>query len=227
MIFRRGFSILFLFLLAACQSVPSRLTAMPSAQAKTTAQAATRPQPTITPQAVSRFGITEDAPNEITIQVWHPWFGVEANLFQSQVDEFNQTNQWGIKVQSTSQLDYNELFQNVETSLSASNDPQLVIGLPEYALLWNTNGDVVDLTDYVNDPKYGLSDGDIKDIPSIFWDQDEVGGKRLGMPAESSARFLLYNASWARELGFKLCASHRGRFSKASLRGTRYHVKRQ
>ena len=61
---------------------------------------------------------------------------------------------------------------------------------------------MVDLTDYVNDPKYGLSDGDIKDIPSIFWDQDEVGGKRLGMPAERSARFLLYNASWARELRF-------------------------
>jgi len=202
MIFRRGFSILFLFLLAACQSVPSHLTAMPSAQAKTTAQAATRPDPTITPQAVSRLGITEDALKGITIQVWHPWFGVEANLFQSQVDEFNQTNQWGIHVQSTSQLDYNELFQNVETSLSASNDPQLVVGLPEYALLWNANEDVVDLTDYVNDPKYGLGDEDIKDIPSIFWDQDEVGGKRLGMPAERSARFLLYNASWARELGF-------------------------
>ena len=194
MIFRRGLSILFLFLLAACQPAPTHVTAAPTAKAGAT------PQPTITPQAVSKLGVTEAALKGIAIQVWHPWFGVEANLFQLQVDEFNQTNQWGIKVQSTSQLDYNELFQNVGASLSASNDPQLVIGLPEYALLWNADGNVVDLTDYVNDPKYGLSDGDIKDIPSIFWDQDEVGGKRLGMPAESSARFLLYNASWAREL---------------------------
>ena len=196
MIFRRGVSILFLFLLAACQPAPIHLTATPTAKAGVT------PQPTITPQAVSKLGVTEEALKGITIQVWHPWFGVEANLFQSQVDEFNQTNQWGIKVQATSQLDYNELFQNVETSSSASNDPQLVIGLPEYAYLWNADGDVVDLTDYVNDPKYGLSDGDVKDIPSIFWDQDEVGGKRLGIPAERSARFLLYNSSWARELGF-------------------------
>ncbi len=194
--FRRGLSILFLFSLAACQPVQIQLTATPSAKAGVT------PQPTITPQAVSKLWVTDGALKGITIQVWHPWFGVEANLFQSQVDEFNQTNQWGIKVQSASQLDYNELFQNVETSFLASDDPQLVIGLPEYALLWDAAGNVVDLTDYVDDPKYGLSAGDIKDIPSVFWNQDEVGGKRLGIPAERSARFMLYDLSWARELGF-------------------------
>jgi ABC-type glycerol-3-phosphate transport system substrate-binding protein len=77
-----------------------------------------------------------------------------------------------------------------------------VIGLPEYALLWNAKSDVVDLTDYVNDPKYGLSETDVKDIPLVFWNQDEMNGQRLGIPAERSARFLLYNVSWARELGF-------------------------
>ncbi|HEY9152443.1 MAG TPA: hypothetical protein VIN60_06115, partial [Anaerolineales bacterium] len=196
MSFRRGLSILFLFAFAACQPAPIHLTATPSADAVTT------PQATVTPLAVSQLGVTEEALKGITIQVWHPWLGVEANLFQSQVDQFNQTNQWGIQVQATSQLDYNELFQNVGTSLLANNPPQLVVGLPEYALLWNVDGNVVDLTNYVSDPKYGFSDGDVKDIPSVFWNQDEVGGERLGIPAERSARFLLYNASWARELGF-------------------------
>ncbi|HUH96034.1 MAG TPA: extracellular solute-binding protein [Anaerolineales bacterium] len=196
MIFRRSFSISFLFLLVACQPVPDLLTATPSPRARAT------PQPTSTPQAVSKLGVSEGSLKGITIQVWQPWFGVEANLFQLQVDEFNQTNQWGIIVQSTSQLDYNELFQSVGTSLSANNGPQLVVGLPEYALAWNADDEVVDLTPYVNDPKYGLSDSDIKDIPSVFWDQDEVGGVRLGIPAERSARYLLYNVSWAHELGF-------------------------
>ncbi len=196
MIFRRGFSVLFLFLLAACQPAPIHLTATPPAQATIT------PQPTITPQALSKIGVTEESLKGITIQVWHPWYGVEANLFESEVDEFNQTNQWGIVIQSTSQSDYNELFQNVGTSLSTTNQPQLVIGLPEYELSWNADGDVVDLTDYVNDPQYGLSDGDVKDIPSVFWNQDEISGQRLGIPAERSARFILYDVSWARELGF-------------------------
>ena len=219
--FRRGLSILFLFSLAACQPVQIQLTATPSAKAGVT------PQPTITPQAVSKLWVTDGALKEITIQVWHPWFGVEANLFQSQVDEFNQTNQWGIKVQSASQLDYNELFQNVETSFLASDDPQLVIGLPEYALLWDAAGNVVDLTDYVDDPKYGLSAGDIKDIPSVFWNQDEVGGKRLGIPAERSARFMLYDLSWARELGFDSAPVTADDFQKQACRGARHDVNRQ
>jgi len=197
MIFRRGLSILFLFTLAACQPAPVHLTETPSAQVTLP------PQATVTPQPATQTAVADVVlPRGTTIQIWHPWFGIEANLFQSQVDEFNQTNQWGIVVQTTSQSDYNELFQNVSASLPTADHPQLVIGLPEYALLWNTNDNVVDLTNYVNDPKYGLSDGDIKDIPSVFWDQDEVGGQRLGIPAERSARFLLYDASWARELGF-------------------------
>ena len=196
MIFRRGFSIVFLLSLAACQSAPIHSTATPPAQATSTLQ------PTITPQALSQIQIAEESLKGTTIQVWDPWFGVEANLFQSQVDQFNQTNQWGIVVQSTSQFDYNELFQNVGTSLLGTDLPQIVVGLPEYELSWNTNGDVVDLTDYVNDPQYGLSDADINDIPSVFWNQDEVNGQRLGVPAERSARFILYNVSWARELGF-------------------------
>ncbi len=92
MIFRRGFSVLFLFLLAACQPAPIHLTATPPAQATIT------PQPTITPQALSKIGVTEESLKGITIQVWHPWYGVEANLFESEVDEFNQTNQWGIVI---------------------------------------------------------------------------------------------------------------------------------
>ncbi len=195
MISRRAISILFLFALAACQPAPTRLTATPSVRKTAT------PQPSITPTAADQLGVANEAQLKgVTVQVWNPWFGVESNLFQSLVDNFNQTNQWGIKVQSTSQTDYNELFQSVNDSFSTTNGPQLAIGLPEYELLWGDN--VVDLTNYVNDPKYGLSANDISDIPSVFWAQDEVNGERLGIPAERSARFLLYNESWAHELGF-------------------------
>ncbi|HUI88046.1 MAG TPA: extracellular solute-binding protein [Anaerolineales bacterium] len=196
MTFRRASLSLLLAFLAACQSAPIHLTQTPSAPA------AVEARPTATPLAGSQLGIAEASLKGITIQVWHPWFGVEANLFQSQVDEFNQTNQWGLRVLSTSQLDYNELFQDVETAFASSSPPQLVIALSADALVWNANGDVVDLTNYVNDPQYGFGGGDVKDIPSVFWSQDEAAGQRLGIPAERSARFVLYNESWARELGF-------------------------
>ena len=197
-----GFVIMFLIALAACQPAENHLTATPSAQEETTPEVVT-PQATSTPDVASKLGVKEEALKGLQIQVWHPWFGVEANLFQSQVDDFNKTNQWGIQIQAVSQLDYNELLQKVETSIPSSEAPQLAVGLPEYELLWNIpDGTVVDLTGYVNDPRYGLSDDIVKDIPTVFWKQDEVGGERLGIPAERSARFLLYNESWARELGY-------------------------
>jgi multiple sugar transport system substrate-binding protein len=79
----------------------------------------------------------------------------------------------------------------------------LIVALPEYILAWNALGNVVDLTDYVNHPKWGLTAVEIADIPKVFLEQDQVGTKMLGLPAERSTRLLFYNARWARELGFE------------------------
>ena len=48
----------------------------------------------------------------------------------------------------------------------------------------------------------GLGSDAIADIPSVFWAQDNVNGKQLGVPAQRSARFIFYNQTWAHELGF-------------------------
>ena len=119
-----------------------------------------------------------------------PWFGEDANLFELQVADFNQSNQWGITVQATSQSNYTELYDNVTAALATASRPQLVIAFPEHALGWDVSGQVVDLTPYVSDPKYGFSDEDVKDFPSVFWTQDTLGAKRVAVPAERSARFL-------------------------------------
>jgi ABC-type glycerol-3-phosphate transport system substrate-binding protein len=61
---------------------------------------------------------------------------------------------------------------------------------------------VVDLSKYVSDPLYGLSTAGVADFPSVFWEQDRLGPIRLGMPAQRTTRLLLYNLTWAEELGF-------------------------
>jgi ABC-type glycerol-3-phosphate transport system substrate-binding protein len=93
-----------------------------------------------------------------------------------------------------------------------------VIAFPEHGLEWADH--VVDLQPYVHDPAYGWSPLELSDFPAVIWDQDEVDGKRFGVPAQRTARFLLYNQSWARELGFdappasaaeferQVCAAH-------------------
>lgn len=191
-----GFFLIFAFAISSCQAGSGNLTATPSTQGTQT------PSATPAPNAGDQVEVPKEALKGLTIQVWNPWFGVESSLFESQVKEFNQTNEWGITVQSTSQMTYGQLYDNTTTALPTANRPQLVIALPEQALAWNANDYVVGLNPYINDSLYGMSSADIKDFPNVFLTQDSFDGKQLGLPAERSARFLLYNVSWAQQLGF-------------------------
>jgi multiple sugar transport system substrate-binding protein len=195
---RQGLLIGLLFFLTACQPAPKLPTATPSLQSTGT------PSPTLTstPDAGTRLGVKKEALKGVTIQVWTPWFGVESNLFNSQVQQFNQTNEWGIVVQSTSQINYSQLYQNTTAAFPTAKRPQLVIAFPEYALEWDAGGFVTNLNDYINDPQYGLTSGDVNDFAPVFWSQDSFGGRRVAIPAERSARFLLYDVTWAHDLGF-------------------------
>jgi ABC-type glycerol-3-phosphate transport system substrate-binding protein len=167
------------------------------------------PRPTVTEEAsntkapapaASRLNVEEEALRGTGVTVWHPWFGAEASLFESQVAQFNTVNEWGIVVGAESKGNYSELFSQMSLALEASSNPHIVVALPEHALAWDAR--VVDLNPYVHDPIYGWSALEMSDFPSVIWMQDEVDGKRFGVPAQRTARFILYNQTWARELGF-------------------------
>ncbi len=185
-------------LLPACQPPPNRETPA------TTPSATATPLPTATktPAPVSRLGVREEALVGLTIDVWYPWYGTPASLFESQIEEFNRANPWGILVRAESLQNYAELFEQANAAVHGPNRPDLVIGLPEHALAWNEQQAVIDLTPYVTDPLYGLDAVAVSDFPSVFWKQDLLGKVRLGMPAQRTARFLVYNRTWAEELGF-------------------------
>jgi ABC-type glycerol-3-phosphate transport system substrate-binding protein len=151
-------------------------------------------------QAVSSLNVEKDALRGTQVKIWHPWFGAEASLFESQVEEFNQKNEWGIVVSTESKNNFSELYLQTESALKDATNPDIVIAFPEHAIEWQKH--VVDLNAYVRDPAYGMSALEMSDFPSVIWMQDEVDGTRLGMPAQRTARFILYNQTWARELGF-------------------------
>ncbi|HEY5984151.1 MAG TPA: extracellular solute-binding protein [Anaerolineales bacterium] len=136
------------------------------------------------------------------IQVWHPWYGVEASLLDAQASEFNKENEWGITVRTSGSTSFTELFDAVNTALAGDQGPQLIIALPEHAIAWDAGGHVTDLSAYVGDAAYGLENSAAADFPAVFWNQDVVAGRRVGVPAQRSARFLLYNQTWAKKLGF-------------------------
>ncbi len=195
MMLRKSKSVLLLFLVlvSACTTntptptPPPGVTETPSAKATATV-------------AVSRLGVEKEALRGVQVKVWHAWSGAEATLFESQVAEFNKTNEWGIVVSAESKGGYGDLFEQTSAAVKNSSLPQIVVALPEYALAWKAR--VVDLTPYVHDVDYGMSALDVSDFANAVWMQDEVDGVRYGVPAQRTARFILYNQTWARELGF-------------------------
>ena len=178
---------------SACASPPNTITQTPRPNS-------TQDLPATPTPATSQLNVQVEALRGKQVQVWHPWFGAEASLFESQMAEFNTENEWGILVSAESKGNYSELFSLTDEALKDSSNPQIVIAFPEHALGWQEK--VVDLNPYVNDPEYGLTASEISDFPSVIWSQDEVDGKRYAVPAQRTARFILYNQSWARELGF-------------------------
>jgi len=191
------FSILFLF--SACTTPPTLIdagTRTPSPKATQNASAKNTPAP-----AASSLEVEKEALRGAEVRVWHPWFGAEASLFESQIAEFNTENEWGIVVSAEGKGNYSELLLQTDAALEEFTYPQILVAFPEHALEWQEH--VVDLKPYVNDPMYGWSPLEVSDFPTVIWNQDEVDGKRYGVPAQRTGRFLLYNRSWARELGFE------------------------
>jgi ABC-type glycerol-3-phosphate transport system substrate-binding protein len=196
---KKIFSLLFIasILLSACGTSNATSTSEPSASVTLAATKTSKPVSTVAP--TTSLGVKAEALKGLEITVWHPWYGVESSLFDTFVKEFNEKNEWGIKVSAESFVNFSNLYENVTTSLPMPQKPDMVIALPEHALEWDAGGAVTDLTPYVQDPLYGI---DSSDISNVFWNQDHLGEKRVAIPAQRTARFLLWNETWAGEIGF-------------------------
>ena len=167
-----------------------------------TAPAATLPPavertPIPTPTQTRSLGISPDALQGVGVVIWHGWGGSSASLLGKMASDFNQNNQWGIKVTLESHGNLNLLAADVEKSLTAAEHPDIVIALPEQILAWKEQ--VVDLAPYLAQPEIGFA---LADLPPAFGDQSQLKDVRYGMPAARSARFIFYNLSFARDLGF-------------------------
>lgn len=195
--------LLALVLLSACSPGTSTPASTPtSTPGPSTFTETPGPTPTVPLTPTPGIRVDPAALRGLNIQVWHAFSGAAESVFADQVAQFNASNQWGIVVNQAGYGDYTSLFEAVNTAIQSGGTPDLVAALPEQTLGWDAAGSVVDLSPFLNDPTLGLGSGGAADFPAVFWAQDNLGGKQLGIPAQRSARFLFYNKTWAHELGF-------------------------
>jgi ABC-type glycerol-3-phosphate transport system substrate-binding protein len=140
-----------------------------------------------------------------TISFWHVW-GEEDDLgavVGAQVEEFNATNEWGIVVEGFDQTDYSPLEDKVNAGIQSGDLPQIVQAYTSALNNWHLVDLVVDLEPFVYSEDYGLTEEELADIyPAVLNLGVNAAGERLAWPWSQSANAMVYNFTWAKELGF-------------------------
>ncbi len=160
-------------------------------------------QKTSSATRVPTIDLEESSLNGQQIKFLHPWTGETARIMDQLVSEFNQSNQWGVRVIPTAAGSAGMLS---ETLADQTTNEKVwdVVAAPVSKLLVEDqkNENVLDLNPYVQSSKFGLTDSEREDFHPAFWAENIVGGKLYGIPAQQSAAVLFYNMSWAQELGY-------------------------
>lgn len=166
-------------------------------------QTKTAPSPAATATPAATLSTDPSKLAGLTIQFWHPWSGAAGEAIQASVEAFNVTNEYGIRAEAIYKGNFNELYEAVDAALESGDAPALAAGHSYQIARWAAGGGVTDLDPYVADPRWGLSADQQAGFYPVFWEQDLLKGERLGLPAQRSALVMVYNQSWARQLGFE------------------------
>jgi multiple sugar transport system substrate-binding protein len=143
-------------------------------------------------------------PTGIEITYWHQFTRFQQETLEALVEEFNNTNQWNIKVTAEFGGRYDDLYNKMVTAIAAGSVPDLVAAYQNEAAAYQVSGALVDINDYIDDPQWGLGD-ERSDYFEGFLQQDvnaQFGGARLGFPPNRSLELLFYNLDWLEQMGF-------------------------
>jgi multiple sugar transport system substrate-binding protein len=152
---------------------------------------------------VNEFDVDPADLDGLQISFIHPWTGGVLDEMFLLVDEFNQTNQWGVHVIMTAPGSAALVTSKTREGIVNDQAPNVLAAPPDFILAVDANDDlVVDLNPYIDSTTYGISEEEIADFSALFWDDLSVRGKRIAIPAQESTLLLAYNKTWANELGF-------------------------
>lgn len=138
------------------------------------------------------------------------WYRVSAPgqiaVIDAMTARFNETNEFGITVQSVSAGGYGDIFTKFVNLIGTDDLPDMVIAYQNQAALYNMPGSdaLMDMDLLVKSDRWGLPDDVLADIPEGFLTQDisaDFGGIRLGFPPRRSMEVMYVNLDWLAELG--------------------------
>jgi multiple sugar transport system substrate-binding protein len=195
-----------ILLLAACNndeiSTPTAILSTPSAPATIITPSPT-PTSTPEPEPVSSIEVDLSQLDGLTLEFWYVWAGEPGNVVDTLVEEFNTSNEFGIIIQPVFAGNYNELDNKIQQLAGEGDYPNVMVGFDYQILTWEAQlSNLVDLTTYTEDPVWGFTKADQGDFYAQIWEQDQINSTPYGTPFHYSTYLMIYNSSWAQELGF-------------------------
>jgi multiple sugar transport system substrate-binding protein len=188
-------------LATACAPSTTTTPAAPAAQA--TAAPAQANNPPRSSQEVDQISLQG---KNVEVTYWHNRPQQDQDVLQSMLDEFNKANPYGIVAHAESAgAAYPDVYNKVNAAIQAGQPPEMSVAYQNQAAFYRAEGAVIDLTPFINSPKYGLSQDDAKDYFQAFLDSDknpQFSNERLGFPTQRSMDVMYYNSDWLKQVGF-------------------------
>jgi len=162
-----------------------------------------RATPSPMPDSPSQIPIEGSVLKGVKINFWHPWSGKQALVVQSLIDEFNESNEYGINVEVIANGGSDFLEEQVISALYNGNLPDMIVAPITFLSALNENyNNLVNLNEFINHPQWGMSEEEVLSYSLTFWEQDVIDDFRVGLAAQRELYLLFYNQTWAEELGF-------------------------
>lgn len=188
---------------AGCSNTPP---VMPIASQTVATSGTPTPQPSQTPQPteIAVLKLDPGLLKGVRLSFIHPWSGSLGQTVESITAEFNNENIWGIRVEIVAAGSSGEAFNLVNASLESGKQPQIAAAPPEHIAAWTENKDlIVNLSPFINDAEWGIKPEEIKDFNPQIWNQTIFDDRQTSIPAQRSLQLIVYNQTWAEELGFR------------------------
>ena len=160
----------------------------------------------VTPTPEPLDAISQLDPTGQEVIFWHVSTKKHEEVLLEMIDEFNATNEWGIKIIPEYGGYYGDIYKKIMAALAAEEPPDLAVAYPNQAADYGLNGDVVALDDYVASVKYGLSEADLDDIFAAFLAGDRnpaYDNQMMSFPPNRSMEVMFYNLTLLKEAGYE------------------------
>jgi multiple sugar transport system substrate-binding protein/sn-glycerol 3-phosphate transport system substrate-binding protein len=198
------------FLLAACFSLspaaggatqaPAVDQTAPTSTRKVLAKTST-PPPILAPTIPAELQVNLADLRGMKVILWAPFVGELGGELQQLARDFSRENEWGIQAEVMLQSSDGALADLINQP-EEDKLPQVVLAPSAQLNAWLQAGRLAALDPYLANPATQMEKTVLNGFAPVFWEQDQMDGRQAGIPALRSAYGLLYNKTWAGELGF-------------------------